>query len=244
MPARDAALLAFATLATVARADYVPCDLGTCTCAGVSLGNFNANPYTLSDDDGHSYLLSICSPLGQAATDECSIGVDAAAAQRATFLRSEGGICSELGDAASMKAEVVEDGGRHVLVVQYNYTFGEASQVTIAFAVGSDAQPRNNSVAVEGNTYSIDWDGLDAEPPLPPPPPPPPPPPTQYHCDGASCLEGAGNGTHYSTSDCDGQCGEEAWYHCDHGDCTAGRGDGQNYQSATCNGQCHTYECQ
>eukprot|EP01044_Picomonas_judraskeda_P029399 COSAG03_NODE_10164_length_668_cov_0.543058_1_plen_201_part_10 len=201
MPARDAALLAFATLATVARADYVPCDLGTCTCAGVSLGNFNANPYTLSDDDGHSYLLSICSPLGQAATDECSIGVDAAAAQRATFLRSEGGICSELGDAASMKAEVVEDGGRHVLVVQYNYTFGEASQVTIAFAVGSHAQPRNNSVAVEGNTYSIDWDGLDAEPPLPPPPPPPPPPPTQYHCDGASCLEGAGNGTHYSTSD-------------------------------------------
>ena len=63
-----------------------------------------------------------------------------------------------------------------MLVVQYNYTFGEASQVTIAFAVGSDAQPRNNSVAVEGNTYSIYWDGLDAEPPLPPPPPPPPTP--------------------------------------------------------------------
>ena len=92
MPARDAALLAFATLTTVARAGYTPCDLGTCTCAGVSLGNFNANPYTLSDADGHHYLLSICSPLGQAATDEWTY-LDAAAAQRVTFLKSEAGIC-------------------------------------------------------------------------------------------------------------------------------------------------------
>lgn len=55
------ALLAAMQL-TASRADYVPCDLATCTCAGVSLAQFEkGGPYRLSDPSkpGTQYASSV-----------------------------------------------------------------------------------------------------------------------------------------------------------------------------------------
>ena len=71
------ALLAAMQL-SASRADYVPCDLNTCTCAGVSLAQFEkGGPYHLSDASkpGTQYdlcrLLCVCPPLPCAAAAAC-----------------------------------------------------------------------------------------------------------------------------------------------------------------------------
>ena len=206
-------LLALASTSTA----FVPCDIDACTCAGVQLGGGfrGAAPLKLTDGT-HSYLLSICAPLGPTVEANCSFG-GADLAAKASFARIDG-ICEELGDTATMAAEIVEDGGpngERVLVVRYNYTFGSVTQVTIAFAKGTDTAPKATAGASVTNpsagSYAVFWDGLAEDPPVPTLPAPVNPEPepvgAHYHCLGPFCKAGTSPwGTNYGTDTCNGEC--------------------------------------
>ena len=218
-------LVSLLVLGATTGAAFEPCDLAACTCAGVRLGDLRgAAPLQLTDGS-HTYLLSICAPLGPTVQTNGTCPYNGAdLAQKASFARI-GGTCEELGDTATMAAEIVVDGDHRVLVVRYNYTYGAAKKVTIAFAKGTDHAPKvvaGASVTVKSaDSFAIDWDGLAEDPPVPTPPVPPPPTPpvnpepepepepapvNNYHCEGSQCKMGRGAHLNYPTDSCDGQC--------------------------------------
>ena len=89
-----------------------------------------------------------------------------AVATAASFVKTAPGIaCRWLGDTSSMAAEIVEDGGRNVLVVRYSsngtHNAGIPTEVDIALAQGS-AGPQNVTSGALSQKFGVAWDGLAA----------------------------------------------------------------------------------
>lgn len=165
---------------------WTPCDLNTCECLGVKLGQLRTGALNLKGQgrfEGNDFVLSMCAPVGPTAVSSC--GSRNTLATQASFV-GLASPCMQIGDTSSMAAHIwPQNDGSIALAVRYNHIFGDGygdeNFVEILFIKGADKLPGNvtkieDGIFVRGDCdtpgckgYQVIWKGLDALGPTPTP---------------------------------------------------------------------------
>ena len=144
-------------------AEFAPCDVDACECAGVSLASLRGTVVPELKFAGQRYQLAICEPVR--AQPECSAAspdgdASTVLANASFLLHNAHGGCAALGDVQSMEAAVaLRSGGSRALVARYQR--GNTS-VTIEFSAGTRSRPTNLTETARGH-WSLRWKVLQAD---------------------------------------------------------------------------------
>ena len=155
-----------------------PCDLKSCTCAGVDLSKFKGKVFkTPKDAEGYAYSLAMCGEIPKTSLPSgCQQYAEHPSVVK--YKEDNPADCIEIGSvgpcsqgACGMTGEKSADG----VIVKYTYTYGCKNTFTLFMTKGSATAP--GQVTSNECSYTASWRGLG----------PPPPPAIPFRCIDNKC---------------------------------------------------------